>query len=107
MARRINPSTEIPIRKAPPAEPPAQMADLIPSRRGRQERVDPQMRVTGRGRFKLPGSFEWHDIANGGSFVPIGSAVKMDSRGKGGLVDGMEVGPGALMDTSNRLLPGG
>ncbi len=70
--------------------------------RGRQQRLDLQVSVVGRGQFKPPGGFAWFPIGGDGSFVPIGSLVKMDARGKGGIVDGIPAKPGTLIDTMRK-----
>ncbi len=96
MPRSTN-DTEIPVRKKKVDKPVPQMAPLVLPKRERQERVDLQLEVQGRGKFQLPNSFEWHNIPSSGAFVPPGSAIRMDSRGEGGSVGNLPVGPGELL----------
>lgn len=65
----------------------------------RQPRLDPQIEVSGEGRFKLPGSFEWHDI-KGTSWIPRESRVTFT--GAGGAVDGLAIGPGRLYEIPSK-----
>lgn len=67
-----------------------------PAARGRAGRIDQQVKVTGVGKFKPPGSFQWFDIGKNGAFIPKGSAVKMTGGGAGGTIDGFPAEAGTL-----------
>ena len=68
----------------------------IAKKRGRQPRLDNQVKVSGAGRFKTPRSFQWHPIPKGGVYVPAGSLVKVT---KDSTIGGRKVRAGTLVDT--------
>ena len=66
---------------------------LVP-KAGPQKRLDPQVEISGAGRFKPPGQFKWFNFS-GTRHVPVGSSVKYTSKGT---VGSQEVPKGSFAD---------